>query len=103
MGKGGTGEGTSVAGVAIVKSRVGYGRIVALGSGVAAAVGGETAVAVGELTGVIVGVGEAWTVETAVAAMGWLVSVGKSTIAVGVGASDDWQAVPSRSALQKSR
>lgn len=41
---GGTGEGTAVAGVATAKSRVGYGRIVALGSGVAVLVG-ETAVA----------------------------------------------------------
>lgn len=44
LANGGTGEGTAVAGVAIVKSSVGYGRIVALGSGVAVVVG-ETAVA----------------------------------------------------------
>ena len=102
LGKGGTGEGTAVAGVATAKSSVGYGRIVALGSGVDVAVGGETAVTVGD--GVVaLGVGLEVVVGTAVAEKGWFVAVGKSTTAVGVGASDGWQAVPSRSTLQKSR
>lgn len=54
LANGGTGEGTAVAGVATAKSRVEYGRIVALGSGVAEVVG-ETAVAGGGVAALGVG------------------------------------------------
>lgn len=83
---------------------MGYGRIVALGSGVTVAVlvGGT---AVGGAGVAVSGVGlrtGVW-VETAVAKIESLVSVGKSAMLVGVGRGDDWQAPNSSSTLKMSR
>ncbi len=100
LANGGTGGGTAVAGVAIVKSRVGYGRIVALGSGVATVVG-ETAVAGSGVVASGVGLMVRVVVGTAVAVKGWFVAMGKRAITVGVGKGDDWQATPSKSVPQR--
>jgi hypothetical protein len=95
LANGGTGEGTAVAGVVTVKSRVGYGRIVALGSGVAVVVG-ETAVGVGGVAVLGVGLMVMVVGGTAVTEEGWFVTVGKEAITVGVGSGDAWQAAPDR-------
>ena len=101
LGKGGTGEGTAVAGVATVKSRVGYGRIVALGSGVGVVVG-ETAVAGGGVVAKGVGLVVVVVVEgTAVAEKSWFVAVGKEATTVGVRSGDAWQAAPNRNIPKK--